>query len=84
MELYNFKSSDQIGALDAESDRFLSDCFLESNVYETLEKFNDSEIDFMKRIIVGRTGSGKTALLKMLSNSPTIKKYSIIWFYAFL
>lgn len=78
MELYNFKSSDQIGALDAESDRFLSDCFLESNVYETLEKFNDSEIDFMKRIIVGRTGSGKTALLKMLSNSPTIKKYSII------
>lgn len=78
MELYKFKSSDQIGGLDAENDSFLSSCFLESSVYETLEKFDTTKIDFLKRIIVGRTGSGKTALLKMLSESDKIKKYSVI------
>lgn len=43
-----------------------------------MEKFDTTKIDFLKRIIVGRTGSGKTALLKMLSESDKIKKYSVI------
>ncbi len=77
MNKYIFKSSDQIGSLDAETDNFLSDCFLESNVYETLKKFNRDQ-DFTKRIIVGRTGSGKTALLKQLTNDPIVKKNAII------
>lgn len=78
MELYKFKSSDQIGSLDAETDHFLSNCFLESSVYKTLKKFDTQDIDFVKRIIVGRTGSGKTALLKKLTEEPSIKKCAII------
>lgn len=78
MELYKFKSNDQIGSLDAETDHFLSECFLESSVYDTLKKFDNKDIDFVKRIIVGRTGSGKTAILKMLSNDKSIKKSSTI------
>lgn len=77
MTTYIFKNSDQIGSLDAESDSFLEECFLESNVYETLRKFN-SDSDFTKRIIVGRTGSGKTAILKKLASDPIVKKQSVI------
>ncbi|NHW58810.1 DNA repair protein, partial [Escherichia coli] len=78
MDLYKFKSNDQIGSLDAETDHFLSECFLESSVYDTLKKFDNKDIDFVKRIIVGRTGSGKTAILKMLSNDSSIKKSTTI------
>lgn len=77
MGTYVFKNNDQIGSLDAETDSFLDSCFIESNVYETLKKFN-SDIDFSKRIIVGRTGSGKTALLKQLAKDPIVKRHAII------
>lgn len=78
MELYKFKGSDQIGSLDAETDNFLSYCFLESNVYSTLKMYNHKDADFVKRIIVGRTGSGKTAILKKLTDDPSIKQTSVI------
>lgn len=77
MSEFIFKNSDQIGSLDAESDTFLEECFLESNVYDILRKFNDDS-DFKKRIIVGRTGSGKTAIIKKLSQDSNIKKHAII------
>jgi len=77
MTTYIFKNSDQIGSLDAESDSFLQECFLESNVYNILKKFN-AEVEFTKRIIVGRTGSGKTAILKKLAEDPNIKKHATI------
>lgn len=77
MTTYIFKNSDQIGSLDAESDYFLEECFLESNVYETLRTFNNDG-DFNKRIIVGRTGSGKTAILKKLSLDPIVKQQAVI------
>ncbi|EPT7062446.1 hypothetical protein [Cronobacter turicensis] len=77
MENYIFKNSDQIGSLDAETDTFLEECFVESSVYEVLKKFT-KDIDFTKRIIVGRTGSGKTALLKKLTQDPSIKNNAII------
>lgn len=77
MNNYVFKNSDQIGSLDAETDTFLEECFVESSMYETLKKFN-KDIDFTKRIIVGRTGSGKTALLKKLTQDNSIKKHAII------
>lgn len=77
MANFVFKNSDQIGSLDAESDTFLEECFLESNVYETLKKFN-KDVDFTKRIIVGRTGSGKTAILKKLAQDPIVKKHAVI------
>lgn len=77
MANYVFKSSDQIGSLDAETDTFLDECFLKSTVYETLKKFT-KDIDFTKRIIVGRTGSGKTALLKQLSQDQVVKQHAVI------
>lgn len=77
METFIFKNSDQIGSLDAETDTFLEECFVESSVYEILKKFT-KDIDFTKRIIVGRTGSGKTALLKKLTQDTSIKKNAII------
>lgn len=77
MTTYIFKNNDQIGSLDAESDTFLEECFLESNVYTSLRKF-DRDVDFTKRIIVGRTGSGKTAILKELAKDPIVKQHAII------
>lgn len=77
MAHYKFRKTDTIGNLDAETDTFLTDCFLESDIYKSLLKFNDDN-DFSKRIIIGRTGSGKTALLKRLSKDKYIKKHDII------
>ncbi|MDW6092052.1 P-loop NTPase fold protein [Vibrio rhizosphaerae] len=77
MSPYIFRKTDTIGNLDAETDSFLNDCFLESDVYKSLVKFDDDN-DLVKRIIIGRTGSGKTALLKKLSTDSRIKKYDTI------
>lgn len=77
MANYIFRKNSQIGNLDAEYDTFLKSCFLETNVYSNLLSF-ESSLNFTKRVIVGRTGSGKTALLKQLSDSPKIKKHSVI------
>lgn len=77
MTHYRFRKTDTIGNLDAETDSFLTDCFLESDIYKSLVKFDDDN-DFAKRIIIGRTGSGKTALLKQLSKDKKIKKHDII------
>lgn len=72
-----FRKNTQIGSLDAEYDTFLKNCFLETNIYSTLLKF-DNDLDFTKRVIVGRTGSGKTALLKQIAENQKIKKHQII------
>lgn len=77
MANYIFRKNSQIGNLDAEYDTFLKSCFLETNVFSNLLNF-DNTLDFTKRVIVGRTGSGKTALLKQLAENPKIKKHSII------
>lgn len=77
MSHYIFRKTDTIGNLDAETDTFLTECFLESDVYKSLVKFDDDN-DFVKRIIIGRTGSGKTALLKQLSLDGKIKKHDVI------
>lgn len=54
-----------IGEPDAESDqKFLSECFVETADYEKLV-----DIASPQRIIVGRTGSGKSALLYNIKNS---------------
>ncbi|HDR9499772.1 TPA: DNA repair protein [Burkholderia cepacia] len=59
---FRFRRNDSIGAADAESDdRYLSDCFVETGDLHALRDCSDP-----KRIIVGRTGSGKSALIRRL------------------
>jgi hypothetical protein len=60
---FRFRSHDHIGAADAESDQaFLRDCFIDTGDVEMLLDCNDH-----RRIVIGRTGAGKTALLSQLS-----------------
>jgi len=56
-----FKRTMNLGTGAAENDGdFLKSCFLETPEFETLLDFEDK-----KTILLGRTGSGKTALIKM-------------------
>jgi hypothetical protein len=58
-----FRKLDTIGAADAEQDQaFLKECFVEHGYLEVLRDCKDS-----RRILLGRTGAGKTALLQKLS-----------------
>lgn len=58
-----FERRMNLGTGTAESDGdFLSQCFLETPEFYTLRDFDDK-----KMILLGRTGTGKTALLKELS-----------------
>lgn len=55
---------DTIGNPSAESDEdFLFDCFVDTGLLDLLQDCSDQ-----RTIILGRTGAGKTALLKMLLN----------------
>ncbi|WP_225792267.1 P-loop ATPase, Sll1717 family [Oligella urethralis] len=46
---------------------------MKSDIYNELLEFDKTHPSFGRRIIVGRTGSGKTALLKQLVRDQTIK-----------
>lgn len=60
---FTFRASDTVGVADAESDQqFLAECFVDTG---TLELLMDGEDP--RRIVLGRTGTGKTALLGALS-----------------
>ncbi len=59
---FKFRKNDIIGSADAADDAaFLSTCFVDSGDLEILRDTNDK-----RRIVVGRTGVGKTALLQRL------------------
>lgn len=59
-----FKRSMNIGTISAESDKeFLEKCFIETPEYEEIRDFNSK-----KMILLGRTGSGKTALLNKIKD----------------
>lgn len=62
---FRFNRHDRIGTAAAEQDsEFLEDCFIETGHLETLSNFSN-----VRSIVVGRTGSGKTALLTRLSST---------------
>lgn len=77
---YKFRKNFEIGKLDAETDSFLDSCFYQSEVFKGIINFDNSEKnpDFTKRIIVGRTGSGKTALLKQIIKNKNIRNHETI------
>lgn len=59
---FRFKALDTIGALDAEEDQaFLDSCFKDTGAIDVLRNCADA-----RGVIVGRTGTGKTALLLRL------------------
>jgi ABC-type arginine transport system ATPase subunit len=61
---FRFKNNDRVGEAAAEADdKFLFDCFIDNGALEVLRDCNAPQ-----SIIVGRTGSGKSALLRTLTN----------------
>lgn len=61
---FRFKSNDRVGEAAAETDdKFLFDCFIDNGELELL-----SDCSAPQRIIVGRTGAGKSALIRMVQS----------------
>jgi hypothetical protein len=61
-EMFTFRKHASIGAAAAEEDaKFLSECFIDTGDLDPLVDCSDR-----RRIILGRTGAGKSALLKKL------------------
>ena len=59
------RRTDRIGSLDAESDdQFLATCFLDTGDINILRNTDDARC-----VVLGRTGSGKTALLRNVSET---------------
>jgi hypothetical protein len=61
VEPFKFRRADRIGAADAATDDYLSSCFVDTGAVEVLKELGQPH-----RLVVGRTGSGKTALLAHL------------------
>ena len=59
---FKFRKTDTIGAASAEDDgEFLQECFVTTGEYEALKNQED-----IRQIVLGRTGSGKSALFERL------------------
>ncbi len=59
---FKLKKHLTLGAMSAENDgKYLSDCFIDTGDYDALVDTDDD-----RSIILGRTGSGKSALLEMI------------------
>lgn len=63
---FRFTKHQDLGSPDAETDRNLDRVFLDTGAYDILH-----DIDSSKCIIVGRTGSGKSALIKIFKENET-------------
>jgi hypothetical protein len=80
-ERFQFRGTDSIGVAEAESDHtFLQDCFVDAGIVDLLLDCDDH-----RRVVLGRTGSGKTALLNKLveraSTAITVQPESLALAY---
>lgn len=65
MSKFVFRKHDNVGSAAAENDnQFLDECFIDTGDIKFLLDMKEA-----KRVIVGRTGAGKTALLYHLSQT---------------
>ena len=70
---FRFRKTDTIGAASAEDDsEFLKTCFVETGEYEVLKDQTD-----IRQIVLGRTGSGKSALFERLKQEAEERVISI-------
>ena len=64
-ERFRFKRTDSIGAAAAEDDgEVLKDCYVDTGALQLLQDIGDR-----RQIVLGRTGTGKSALLTILEQS---------------
>lgn len=61
---FKFKKTDSIGSADADEDSYFEKCFYDNGSIDIICDTGDS-----RRIIVGRTGTGKTALIRKIVES---------------
>jgi hypothetical protein len=62
---FRFRRLDDIGAADADDDHaFLANCFVDTGIISALRDVSDP-----RRIVLGRTGSGKTSILLRLAET---------------
>lgn len=61
---FKFQKHLDIGAPDAETDNILMDAFIESDALKALLNMNNQ-----KSVLIGRTGSGKSAILKYIEET---------------
>lgn len=70
---FRFRRTDTIGAASAEDDtEFLKTCFVETGNYENLKDQQN-----IRQIVLGRTGSGKSALFEHLKHEEEERVISI-------
>lgn len=70
---FRFRKTDTIGAASAEEDSdYLSSCFVETEEYEAIQDRDD-----IRQIVLGRTGSGKSALFERLKHEENERVISI-------
>jgi hypothetical protein len=70
---FKFRKSDRIGAASAEDDAdFLRTCFVNTGEIDQLKDMDDNRI-----LILGRTGSGKSALLHRLTDELSHKAITL-------
>ena len=68
--IIKIKSDMVVGSPDAETDNILNDVFVDNGSFDALVNMNNP-----KCIIIGRTGTGKSALIKRINESEKYVKF---------